>query len=439
MSSVKVSAKTGTKDQISDDKTPDPSVDKESCKGIVDRQFVTARTLTRQEEDAADNCVTGSKHSKLSILPNHSLNVEGELEGFCFQCHEADSASMLPLTKKSFATMAIYECLPVSDGKTPYLQLVMDIENSTSRLQEVVNDLQGSPLQPLTLDCMPDWENIQQSVHNIRDQREWVENIPDKIGLYHCFMRTNAQNKREHKVFIVIAGHCINATEELHNLWLDARHTITAKEFMHCAEVSWLRQATIRHHNRLAARVARKFNLNVRFMTDISAVGPPIDMLLPTTCTIFKDLHQQHNTVYVTNDAALFAVSKSGIIFDCWANEGFWVFNGPRDTSSYKIFGTNFKNTNTALAFPCKTVRYNSQYQTRERNCFVPVEVEKRKHTLCSTQDNTQVCIYSKTCRKYMGFMFPHSVFVEDLQKLGFSLNDGITNLMPIVTYCSDE
>jgi len=234
-------------------------------------------------------------------------------------------------------------------------------------------------------------------------------------------------------------GHCINATEELHNLWLDARHTITAKEFMHCAEVSWLRQSTIRHHNRLAARVARKFNLNVRFMTDISAVGPPIDMLLPTTCTIHKDLHLQHNTVYVTNDAALFAVSKSGVIFDCWANEGFWVFNGPRDTSSYKIFGTNFKNTNTALAFPCKTVRYNSQYQTRERNCFVPVEVEKRKHTLCSTQDNTQVCIYSKTCRKYMGFMFPHSVFVEDLQKLGFSLNDGITNLMPIVTYCSDE
>ena len=38
-----------------------------------------------------------------------------------------------------------------------------------------------------------------------------------------------------------------------------------------------------------------------------------------------------------------------------------------------------------------------------------------------------------------MGFMFPHSVFVEDLQKLGFSLNDGITNLMPIVTYCSDD
>ena len=208
---------------------------------------------------------------------------------------------------------------------------------------------------------------------------------------------------------------------------------------MHCAEISWLRQATIRHHNRLAARVARKFNLNVRFMTDISAVGPPIDMLLPTTCTIYRDLQLQHNTVYLTNDAALFATNKSGIIFDCWANEGFWVFMGPRDTSSYKIFGTNFKNSAMAIAFPSKTVRYNSQYQTRERNCFVPVEVEKKPHMYNSTRDQTQVCMYSKACRKYTGFMFPHSVFVEDLQKLGFSLNDGITNLMPIVTYCSDE
>ena len=180
------------KDQGTDENQNKTTTD--TCKGTVDRRFVTARTLTRQQEDAVDNCVTGSKHSKLLILPNHSVNVEGELEGFCFQCHEADSASILPLTKSSFSTTAIYECMPASHGVTPYLQLVTDMKNSTACLQQVINDLQESPLQPLTLDCMPDWENIQQSIHNIRDQREWVENVPDKIGLYHCFMRTNAQN-----------------------------------------------------------------------------------------------------------------------------------------------------------------------------------------------------------------------------------------------------
>ena len=92
---------------------------------------------------------------------------------------------MLPLTKSSFATTAIYECMPVSQGVTPYLQLVTDMKNSTSCLQQVIQDLEESPLQPLTLDCMPDWENIQQSIHNVRDQREWVENVPDKMFCQH--------------------------------------------------------------------------------------------------------------------------------------------------------------------------------------------------------------------------------------------------------------
>ena len=31
------------------------------------------------------------------------------------------------------------------------------------------------------------------------------------MGIYHCFMRTNAQNEREHKVFIVVSGNCRNS------------------------------------------------------------------------------------------------------------------------------------------------------------------------------------------------------------------------------------
>ena len=31
------------------------------------------------------------------------------------------------------------------------------------------------------------------------------------MGIYRCFMRTNAQNEREHKVFIVVSGNCRNS------------------------------------------------------------------------------------------------------------------------------------------------------------------------------------------------------------------------------------
>ena len=65
------------------------------------------RALTNQEQDAALNCVSFSPHSKLTLLPNHAINFEGELEGFVFECCADDPATVLPLTKASFGTTAI--------------------------------------------------------------------------------------------------------------------------------------------------------------------------------------------------------------------------------------------------------------------------------------------------------------------------------------------
>ena len=66
-----------------------------------------------QELDAARNCVSASQHTRLTLLPNHAINLEGELEGFVFECCADDPASVL-LAKSSFATTAIYECLPAA-------------------------------------------------------------------------------------------------------------------------------------------------------------------------------------------------------------------------------------------------------------------------------------------------------------------------------------
>ena len=214
----------------------------------------------------------------------------------------------------------------------------------------------------------------------------------------------------------------------------------------------WLRQATIRHHNRIAARVAHKFGMNVRYLTDMAAVGDTKDMMLPTNTSVHRDMCMLQHTILVSNDAVLCSMSKSGIIFDCWSTEGFWVFMGPRDTSSYKIFGTEIACPGTVKAFPSKTVRYNAQYTVRDKNSFVSVQVPQTKvlagshigsHTKNSVPGTsiaqTQICTYEHACRKFSGYMFPHNAFVNDLQRLGFNQNDGITNLMPIVMYCADE
>ena len=114
------------------------------------------RTVTTQELDAARNCVSASQHTKITLLPNHAINSEGERDGFVFECCCDDSASVLPLTKSSFATTAVYECL---QDTAAFRELSSNATQTAARVLEVIRDIQAEPAEPLKFDCMPDWEN----------------------------------------------------------------------------------------------------------------------------------------------------------------------------------------------------------------------------------------------------------------------------------------
>lgn len=412
--------------------------DKPSSTGVpaatgVVQTNLAHRVLTPQELDAARNCVSASRHTNITLLPNHCINPDSELEGFVFWCCGDDSASVLPLTKSSFATTAVYECLP---DAAAFRELSSDVEKAATLLLEMVSSIESDPAEPLKFDCMPDWENA--AVSQLKDQRPWRESIPAKIGVYHAFMRTTAQNMREHKLFIIVSGHCRHASEELYNLWLDARESITAKQFMECAEVDWLRKATLRHHNRLAARLARKLNLNVRYIDDVDAVTST-SALLPTTCSVSRDLAAKHGRVTLTSDCVLLEACKSGVVFDCFASEGFWVFMGPRDTGSYRMFGTELRVSQPNAALPSKTVRHHRMYPAREKANVVSAPARRVQGVPCEDMSASTSVLYHSADTSFTGFLFPHADFVQALTKLGYNNNDGITNLMPIVVYCEDE
>jgi hypothetical protein len=251
---------------------------------------------------------------------------------------------------------------------------------------------------------------------------------------------------REHKIFIVVTGYCKHASEELHNMWLDARHDITAGPFMACAELDWLRKATLRHHSRLAAHLAQRLNLNVRYIQDVNAVDN-VSMLLPSTSCVCRDLAFVNGRVLVTSDAALIDLCKSGVLFDCYATEGFWVFMGPRDTGSYRMFGNEFQVIGKYQAFPTKTVRYNKLFPPRERsNLVIPhgrhdVGAIGSCDTVASLHKEQAVhnVLYSNPATNITFFMFPHAGFINVLSQLGYNPNDGIIELMPITAYCEDE
>jgi|LauGreDrversion2_3_1035106.scaffolds.fasta_scaffold00725_2 hypothetical protein len=422
--------------------------------GLLDLRFQHT-ALSSQERDAAENILKSSKHTKLTIMPNHCMSIEGELRGFSFSCAADDPASVLPLTKDSMSTTAIYEC--AQDDGISYLNLSSRIGETAQKLADIMKTLEKENLfEPLNLDCMPEMDFVSMSQHSFKDQRAWCENTPQKIGIYHCFLRATAQNMREHKIFIVVTGSCKQASEELYNLWLDARDDITASQFLACAEVDWLRKATLRHHNRLAARVAQGLNLPVRFIDDTESVNNA-SMLLPTTSCVTRDIARVREGVVITSDAVCLKECKSGIIFDCFATEGFWVFNGPRDTSSYRMFGTEFHVTGIDQCFPTKTARYHRLFTARDRSNVVSpygrrvtslgVQGSGVTNGVSSTHNGTALAdgqmlehvFYKNACSDITSFLFPHSGFQQILTDLGFNPNDGIANIMPIAVFCDDE
>ena len=410
--------------------TKQAQTDSDSGLQHVNTQFVQ-RALSEREKDACRSCVSRSKYSKLTLLPNHSINLTGELTGFKFECSKLDLANVLPMTRESFSTTAVYECSYSHDNRLPYLTLASDVAASAARLRAVIQEIQDNDTKSLRMSVMPD-----SSLNTFQDAHDWTPSVPCKVGLYHCFMRTHAHQTREHKVFIIVSGHVRYAAEELYNLWLDTNDHISAQEFCESAEVEWLRKVTVRHHNRVAAKVASAFKISGREIVDMEAVGSTVSMLLPTTYTVSNDVLNVADQVVLTSQGVYLPTHKTGVLFDCCSSEGFWVFTGPQNTSASNLFGSNFRVLKPHQVFPTCTVKYHEQYKASSDTNVIALQHDKRS---IGSKRQSQITLVADTARKFTHYLFPHVKFVELLEHLGFDRNNGISNLMPIVTHVADE
>ena len=122
------------------------------------------------------------------------------------------------------------------------------------------------------------------------DQIAWGCSVPAKAGLYHAFTRTNANATREHKVYIIVSGCLTHAAEEWYNLWLDSGKHATCGELLECEELEWLRTATHRSHNRIAADLSSLFGVRLRIVLDTKNPVPNTLMAMQTTTTYMNDI-----------------------------------------------------------------------------------------------------------------------------------------------------
>ena len=375
-------------------------------------------SVSATELDAANNIVSKSPHTQLKLLPNHRISLNGELEGFLFQAHHEDRAAVLPFPPNMFDMMCMYEIKPPNDSafNSDVLHILNNIQEYQEAMKDVHDDLSSDEDKPqwAHFDCIPEEDsNANSLISRLIDQREWRETVPRKMGLYHAFGINSLTSKREHKLYIIIEGNMIFACEDLHNLWQETRNSLTSEQFADSEELAWLRQATLRNHNRIASIIAKKFNLSIKHSIDTDDPTGKKTMVYPTTTTYFNDIRRcpLSRRVTLTNNASMTDTTVNGILFNTLDMHNYWLLRGPRDLTDGNTYGTQLRNTN---------------------NNVMPTTVTTYHHTFHPPPEVIN-SVWKSDADSQESILRPNEQFMRHLEQLGFNRNDGVLHLMPIV------
>jgi len=83
------------------------------------------------------------------------------------------------------------------------------------------------------------------------DSQAWTPEVPNRIGIYHAYVRNYTREVRAHKLFISCSGGLTKASDAFFNLWFDVGRHWTAQEICESEEAWWLRKACQRSRCRI--------------------------------------------------------------------------------------------------------------------------------------------------------------------------------------------
>jgi hypothetical protein len=150
------------------------------------------------------------------------------------------------------------------------LHILQNMEEYKEKLGALMSELKANTTNVPAFSCMVDDEEEELNEDQLYfakhscDRRVWDEQAPRKVGLYHAFVRPHTKDCIEHKLLIIISGSLAFLDEEFHRLWQDCNTFTTCEQLLESEELQWIRSATLRNSNRVAARVADALGLSIR-------------------------------------------------------------------------------------------------------------------------------------------------------------------------------
>eukprot|EP00961_Rhodomonas_salina_P164906 2222138-Rhodomonas_salina.3 len=419
--------------------------------------------LSKDEDETISMIIGADINSDITLAPTHHIDNCGTLHGFRVAYPQHTAGVMLPISREMFFGHTIAEASVHSESNvmninTDVMKLVSDQGRCRTLMRELLEEIDiESNGHEAGLHCIPQnvngWEqtdghnpdrhnadrhgtfgqtgtagNVYNSDTRATDSQPWKPELPIRVGIYHSFVRGFSKDTREHKVYISCTGGCTLAAESYYNLLLDIGTNTDVDEVVDSEETFWLRNASYRSRCRTIQRVADKFGINIKSISDINSYDDQ-KMALSTTDTVYNNITLLlSGHVAVFNDCVDTTTSKNGIVNTLHPSEGLWIYKGTsRSSGGMSHLGFGFGDQKVCGIFPSSTFHVTRSAREKQLHRAVPFSTIYAR--------NTETVVTYKCDEKTTPceFSWPDEKFLGTLQKTGWDRNNGIVELMPII------
>ena len=226
--------------------------------------------LTNDERTTAHSMLFTEPSSRILVMPTHHINEMGDMMGFRFTCNAFALGNCLPVGRSMFHGHTLVECQQADEALI--MRLMSEPRQNQERMRSFLTAIEEA-CTPASLECVP--ENTSSLTHHgtleatgliTVDSHPWTPEVPDRIGIYHAYIRGFNRDVRTHRLFIVCSGGMPRASDAFCNLVIDAGKNCTAQEVCDSQEAWWLRKGCQRARCRLIKQLADAFGIPVRHM-----------------------------------------------------------------------------------------------------------------------------------------------------------------------------
>ncbi len=149
-----------------------------------------------------------------------------------FTCNAFACGNCLPVVRTMFHGHTLVECLA---DEALIMRLMSEPEQNKERMLGFLKSVEEECV-PATLDCVPENASTVTQHGTVEaqglltvDSQHWTPELPDRIGIYHAYIRGFNRDVRTHRLFVVCSGGMSRASDAFCNLVIDVGKHWTAQ------------------------------------------------------------------------------------------------------------------------------------------------------------------------------------------------------------------